>query len=935
MRTLLSPQEWQCLQSVFDVAAELRPEERSSYLDEACRGDAGLRLRVESLLLSVEGETAFLDALGQGVSASLMTPMPGIGGRLGSYEITGIIGRGGMGVVYRATRADDAYRKDVAIKVAALGLLTSDLRGRFLRERQILANLDHPNIARLHDGGTTPEGVPFVVMEFVDGIPIDDYCEKHALTPRARIELMIHVARAVDYAHRHLVVHRDLKPDNIFVTDDGEPKLLDFGIAKALGPEGAGLNGSETIDSQRLLTPDYASPEQLQGGAITTATDVYQFGVLLYELLTGKRPFRTTGSSLGELERAICEVPPAKPDLDADLDRILLQTLEKDPTRRYISAGALADDLQRYLDGFPVLARTPSWSYSTAKFVRRHKFGVAVASLLVMLLAGFGIGMSILARRTAQEARIANQTTEFLLGLFQANDPIQGRGDKITARELLDRGAAQLDRTSNQDPVVKAGLLDSIGAIYNTLGSSDKARQMLEQTLSLRRARLPGDEVGLAGTLARLADVETNLSHYDRAIALSQESLAVYRRVFRDNDERIAQRLAQISTDHFELDHPQQSESYEREALALSTRLVGRHDPHTLEMIADFGTILDLEGKMMEAEPYYLEYLAAARTTSPPNLPAVGDGLLWIGMNHYRQGRFAEAEQELRNADSIFRQTYPNGHPIIAKSQDVLVLALLARGKTDEGLQLSRQAVDADEKLYGPTHRETAFSEDSLGLALLASGRTDEARKVFQSDLEARIAVFPPTHIQIARTWMFLAMTDYNSGNLPLAAHECRRADEILNQTRAPHTHPQQADIDALMMNILTAQHQFKQAEQLGGPSVATFRQSLPPGNVHLAGLESALGWALANDGKYDQATPLLREALFIDERAYGMDLAPTAQVGIRLAACLHASSHDAEARVLIRKDRAILLSSSDASYRIERRWLTSHKLEGDSGVGN
>ena len=482
---------------------------------------------------------------------------------------------------------------------------------------------------------------------------------------------------------------------------------------------------------------------------------------------------------------------------------------------------------------------------------------------------------------------------------------------------------------------MKVDLLDSMGTIYNALGSSDKARVMIEQALSLRRARLPGDEVGMANTLARLADVETDLSHYEKAIALSEESMAMYRHLFGDNDERIAQRLAQISTDHFELDHPEQSESYEREAMTLSSRLVGRHDPRTLEMIADFGTILDLEGKMLEAEPYYVEYLGAVRTASPPNLPAIGDGLLWIGMNHYRQGRFAEAESELRNADSIFRQTYQDGHPIIAKNQAVLALTLLSRGKTDEALELSRQAVDADEKLYGPTHRETAFSEDSLGLALMASGRTDEARHVFQSDLEARMAVFPPTHIQIARTWMFLAMSDLNSGNLHQAANECRRADEILDQTREPHTHPQQAEIDALMMDILTAQQQYKEAEKLGELSVARFRQSLPPGNYHLASLESALGWALANDGKFDQATPLLRDALAINERSYGADLAQTARVGIRLAACLQASGHDAEARVLIRKDGAVLLASSDGSYRVERHWLTAHRLETDNRVGN
>ena len=934
MRTLLTSEEWQRLQSVFDVAADLEPDKRNRYLEEACQGDSTLRLRVDSLLLSVQGENTFMDALGQGVAESLMAVMPENGDRLGSYEITGIIGRGGMGVVYRAIRADDEYRKTVAIKVA-LGLLTPDLRERFLRERQILANLDHPNIARLLDGGTTSEGIPFVVMEFVAGIPIDDYCEQHGLTRQARIELMIQVARAVDYAHRHLVVHRDLKPDNIFVTEGGETKLLDFGIAKALGPEDTALNGSVTVDAQRLLTPDYASPEQVRGGAITTATDVYQLGVLLYELLTGKRPFRTSGTNLGELERAICEQAPPKPNLNADLDRILLQTLEKDPQRRYVSAGALADDLQRYLDGYPVLARTPSWSYLTAKFARRHRFGVATAVTLVLLLAGFGVGMSILAGRAAQQARIANQTTNFLLGLFQANDPEKGRGDKITARELLDKGAAQLDRTGDQDPVVKVGLLDSMGEIFNTLGESDKARQMLEQALSLRRARLSGDQAGLSGTLARLADTETSLSHYDEAIALNQEAVKVGRNAFGDNDERIALRLAQISTDNFELDHPELSESYERQALALSSRLVGRHDPRTLAMIADFGTILDLQGKMLEAEPYYEEYLSAARALSPPNLPAVGDGLLWIAMNHYRQGRFIQAEQELRNSDAIFKQSYAEGHPIIAKNRDVLALVLLARGKVDEALQLSKEAVDADEKLYGPTHRETAFSEDPLGLALLASGRSDEARQVFVADLNARTVLFPPTHIQIAKTWMFLAMTDIARSNFESAAEECRKGLLILDRTFGPHMHPQQAELDAVMVEILTAQHRLKEAEEYGAEADAKFRQSLPTENPRIAAIDSAWGWALTKDGKLDAAAPLLRQALAIDQRTFGDEAARTARDAIRLAACLQGSGKSSEADALIQKYRSILLASPDETYHMERVWLTAHNLHGGNLLGN
>ncbi len=362
MRTLLTAQDWIRLQQIFDVAVEMKPAERASYLEESCGDDLALRQRIESLLHSIDADTGLSEIVGRGAAEAMRSTLPVIGERLGPYEITAVLGQGGMGVVYRAHRADEEYTKEVAIKVASFGLLTPELRQRFIRERQILANLDHPNIARLLDGGTTAEGVPFVVMEFIAGQPIDEYCAKHGLGRRAVLMLMIEVARAVDYAHRHLVVHRDLKPDNILITEEGDPKLLDFGIAKALDPEASGLDGVKTMDAARLLTPDYASPEQVRGGAITTATDVYQLGVLLYLLLVGKRPFAVAAASMGELERMICESPPSKPNLGADLDRIVLQALEKDPRRRYSSAEALAEDLERYLGGCPVRARACSLS---------------------------------------------------------------------------------------------------------------------------------------------------------------------------------------------------------------------------------------------------------------------------------------------------------------------------------------------------------------------------------------------------------------------------------------------------------------------------------------------------------------------------------------------------------------------------------------------
>jgi serine/threonine protein kinase len=467
--TLLTSRDWIRLQEIFNAAVELHGDERSNYLDRACAETADMRHRVESLIASFEAETKLGELVGAAASQTLDVALPTLGGRIGPYRITAILGRGGMGVVYRATRDDAEYEKDVAVKVAAINLLTSDFRQRFLSERQILANLDHPHIARLLDGGTTSEGLPFVVMEYVPGKPIDVYCADAGLDRRSRVRLMVAVAGAVDYAHRHLVVHRDLKPDNILVTAAGEPKLLDFGIAKALDLEAKGFAGVQTIDGTRLMTPDYASPEQVRGQAITTATDTYQLGILLYQLLTGSRPFKPT-ASMGELERAICESVPPKPRLDSDLDRILLHALEKEPSRRYASAGALQDDLERYLNGYAVRARPPSWSYLTAKFARRHRLGVAAASLFLLLLTSFAVGMAIFARRASQQARIANDTTAFLLGLFEANDPEQGRGDEITARELLDKGANHLNDSADRDPVVQVRLLDSMGTIYNALG---------------------------------------------------------------------------------------------------------------------------------------------------------------------------------------------------------------------------------------------------------------------------------------------------------------------------------------------------------------------------------------------------------------------------------------------------------------------------------
>ena len=475
MNSGAAPGTWQRLEKLFYAALEMQPAERAQFLDQACVGDTGMRVQVESLLAAAGRTDGFLDRPVLEAVQEVAFSGAAVGLHIGAYKILRVIGEGGMGIVYLASRADDLYQKQVAIKVVRAGFgLNAAMLLRFGSERQILANLDHPNIARLFDGGAA-DGMPYLVMEYVDGIPIDRFCQSRQLNLTQRLQLFCEVCSAVDYAHKNLVVHRDIKPVNILVTADGVPKLLDFGIAKLLDEELAGQGQTRTVD--RFMTPEYASPEQLRGEQVTTATDVYALGVLLYELLTGERLFRLKTASPLEIFEIICEREPAAPseapiadDLHAtpygrrslrgDLDNIVLTAVRKEPSRRYVSVAALAADIQAYLKGYPVQARTHGWIYRSGKFIRRHKAAVAATAAMVLALIAFSIGMGLLARRATREKLTAQRESEFLAGVFQAATPDESQGKEITARQLLDQAAKRIqfravERTATAGPFAR------------------------------------------------------------------------------------------------------------------------------------------------------------------------------------------------------------------------------------------------------------------------------------------------------------------------------------------------------------------------------------------------------------------------------------------------------------------------------------------------
>jgi serine/threonine protein kinase len=408
---------WDRVQHLFLSAADLAPGEQARFIDFACAGDTALRAEVESLLASDRKNGAAISAAVE-VEAALLFDSPTLKGeRLGAYRLVREIGRGGMGAVYLAIRDDDQYRKQVAIKVSRStsrrrprvkrGMDTVELLERFRHERQILANLDHPYIARLIDGGTTADGRPFFAMEYIEGRPVDAFCAEHALDTDARCRLFLRICEAISHAHRNLVVHRDLKPGNIFVTSDGTPKLLDFGVAKLLGGDG---RWGETLPTmQRPFTPEYASPEQVRGLPITTATDVYSLGVVFYELLTGQRARAVRAKSPFEVEPAVCASEVVRPslvarNLDPDLDNIVLMAVRKEAERRYQSVDQFADDVRRYMEGRPMAARQDSFGYRSRKFLRRNRFSAAAAAAVLVSLVT-GIVVSVTESRQAEAAR--------------------------------------------------------------------------------------------------------------------------------------------------------------------------------------------------------------------------------------------------------------------------------------------------------------------------------------------------------------------------------------------------------------------------------------------------------------------------------------------------------------------------------------------------
>ncbi len=779
------------VEELFEAALDRPAGERAAWLREACWNDPELHDRVQRLLAAHERTGGVLEHPVDGAAALLGPRLRRETlARVGPYRLVREIGRGGMGSVFLAERDDDQFRQQVAVKLVAPELDSEEVVRRFRAERQILASLQHPGIARLLDGGVAEDGRPYLVMEYVDGEPVDAYCDRRSLPLDARLRLFCTVARAVHHAHRNLVVHRDLKPHNVLVSRQGEVRLLDFGIAKLLDPASLPHTVPVTRTGDRLMTPQYAAPEQVRGGPVTTAVDVYGLGLLLYELLSGRRPYELRGRPPAEAERLVCEaepprpsaaavLPPDAPDgptaaaaarargttperlrrrLAGDLDRIAMTALRKEPERRYPSAEQLAEDVERCLAGRPVRARGDSPTYRVRKFTGRHRWGVATAAAFLTLLVGYAATATLQVRRVERaleqkrlEAEKAEQVTAFTLGLFEAGDPARARVDSLTVRELLRRGEERAGRLQGR-PAAQAQMLDVMGRVHQQLAEYDRAQPLLERALALRRRAFGERSEAVAESLLHLGELLYLRGRYAQAEPLYRRALALQRQLLGEPHPAVAQSIAALGILLQARGDYAGAERLTREALAMRTALHGPNHADVAESLHALARQLQLQDRPAEAEPLLREALALRRRIFGDGHPEVADARSHLGLFLFQQGREAEAEPLYREALAVRRRALGDDHPDVSLGLGMLGAVSRRRGRLAEAESLYHEAVELGRRSLGPGHPDQAHTLNGLALVLRDRGRLAEADSLYREVLAIRRRALGEEHPAIAMT---------------------------------------------------------------------------------------------------------------------------------------------------------------------------------------
>lgn len=819
----MTPERWQRLQQLFDSAVELSPDQRAAFLDQACAGDPDFRREAESLILAHSDSTRRIENIIHEAAETVADGnLIGAGRRIGPYEIVQRLGHGGMGDVYLAVRADDEYRMRVAIKVVHNEFGNPEIVRRFRNERQILAGLDHPFIARLLDGGTTPDGLPYVVMEYIEGEAIDSYCQNHRLSVSERLKLFRDVCAAVHYAHQNLIIHRDIKPGNILVTADGVPKLLDFGIAKLLNPELGPQTQAVTRMAVRLMTPEYASPEQIRGEPITTASDIYSLGVVLYELLTGRRPYHFKTYQPQEIEDVVGGQEPMKPSsairyvngagesanakrerreserlrrqLAGELDAIVMMALRKEPQRRYPSADQFSDDIRRHLEGRPVHARPDTLSYRAGKFIKRHKVGVAAAGLIILTLVAGVVSTAWQARiaraeRARAERRFNDVRKLANSFIFDVHDSIAKLPGSTEAREALVRSALEylnsLAQEAGDDPALQRELAVAylkIGDVQGNptnanLGDTAGALASYQKGLAIAQALVAGrprddqSRRSLALIYEKLADLQGWTGDVAGAVESARKSLDLFKSLAEADTRNLAA----------------------RQSVAISYIKLG-------DILGNpkFPNAGDRAGAL-EQYRISLSHWQAMHTADPTNTTT----RRYLGMAHERIGMMLQDEKSFAAALESYQQTlviresfatdYPTNADArrdLAVSYENLADIYLLTGELNSAEINSRKSLAIFEALAAAdpnnalASRSVSISYEKIGDLFLKMGNASEALNNYQKALaiRERLSTADPTSVQLQRD-LARSHSQLGAAHAALSTAAPRARDEHLHQS--------------------------------------------------------------------------------------------------------------------------------------------------------
>jgi serine/threonine-protein kinase len=727
-------------------------------------------------------------------------------------------------------------------------------------------------------------------MEYVEGRAIDEYCDHRSLSIPDRLKLFQKLCSAVEYAHRNLIVHRDIKPGNVLVTGEGIPKLLDFGIAKLVNPVLSGEGGTLT---GLAMTPEYASPEQARGEPVTTVSDVYSLGVLLYVLLTGHLPYRFKTRQPLEILRAVCEDEPEKPStavgrteqsedrvitaeevcrtreaspeqlkrrLSGDLDTILLMALRKEPSRRYQSVEALSEDLRRYLEARPIKARKATFSYRTGKFLRRNWAGVSGTAVVIVLVVGFSASTVVQSRRLRKESDKASRVSSFLVDLFKVSDPGEARGNTVTAREILDKGADKIRGELKEEPEVQATLMDTMGTVYESLGLYDRAEGLLRDSLGIRRRVLGSEHSDVATSLRNLAHVLLNKGDYTGAEALYRESLVMSRKAYGNEHPDVASNLSGLGSVLDRKGDYGGAEALYREALAMRRRLLGNEHPKVAESLSDLAAVLDESGRdYAGAEALDREALAIFRKLLGNDHPSVAITLTNLAVVLDDKGDYAGAVPLYREALAMSRKLHGNEHPSVATILTNLAVVLNQEGDHVEAEAIGREAVAMWQRLLGSKHPFVASTMMTLGHALHDQGKLPEAEEAFRESLEIRRKALPPQHVDTAYSLVGLAEVLAEEGRTPQAEAMLREGLEIQRKA-LPNGHPDIAEAESDLAACLIRMHRFEEAESLLLGSYPILRAKQGAGKAtgdarqHLIDLYTA--WGRPDKAREYAATP-------------------------------------------------------------------------------